>query len=202
MNAVLPTLQLFRLVDVKDDNDHLHHGYQFLFTGDPEMALKGHLSCTITGDSTVELTIPGPAASFVNNYKETVDELKRKKKILQPACNAHATAIGRYQEYKDLVRCKYLFKFDNTGEKLTNAVFSSGGQRFGPVQPTTALIVRAFEFGGKAYPTTDLYAAFNIARVEPRPRKAIVSEKKSGNLVVDSLLEDVQGMNLDGYYDS
>ena len=125
--------------------------------------------------------------------------MKRKGKISKPAINAHATAIGQYDEETDLVRCKYLFKFDNTGEKLINSVLSLGGQRFGQLWPKVELIVRAFEWGGKAYTTTDLYAAFNIARVEPRVRKAIVSEKKSGNLVTDGLLEDVQGMNLDDY---
>ena len=192
---VPPTLQLFRLVDHRDEKDHLHHGYQILYTGDPEMALDGNMTVTLTGDTTVEVEMPATVASFAKDYEQTKRQLKNKNKTTKAASKAHASAVGNYADDNELLKVKFLLEFRGTGETLTNAVFS-GPKQFGPVRPKTCFVTRSIIFNGEEYPTTDLYAAFNIARVEPRVRQGKVKTKSGVNLMTAGLEEETASMNL------
>lgn len=198
-NAILPTLQIFRLYDVPDEKHRLHHGYQILFNGDPRMAIEGHVTCKLISATEVVVELPGPPSSFTHNFQATSAMLQRKKKTTHAALLAHASAVGRYQEDTSLMKLKYLLKFDKTGETLTNSVYSPGKPRFGAIHPKSTFVSSSFTHNGKTYSTTEIYAAFNIARVEKTVRMAIISpKKKSGSLLADDLDDDESaGMNTD-----
>jgi len=189
---LFPGLHLFRVTDHEDSQHRLHHGYQVLFIGDPEMAIEeGMLSCTLINETQLEICVPGTVASFFKDYASTHRILKQKKKTSKPARVAHSIVISRFQEDPSLMQLKYLIDVSRTGETLTNTVFTPGSERFGPVRPKSSLIERVFHRGSTQHVTTDLYAAFNVARVEKTIRKALVTEKqRSTNLVADDLDED------------
>lgn len=186
---LVPNLQVFRLLDeVVGDEKRLYHGYQIMYTGDPQMGLaKGYLSVTVLSETLVEVVVPCAVASFAKDYKNSLSVMRREDASSTSIHNAHRTATQRFKKNPDSNKFKYLLNFAATGEKLDNTVF--GGASHGPVQPTVALVSRGIALFGKHYTTTDLYAQYNIARVETEFRVADEDDKSSDEETNDNLVE-------------
>lgn len=142
------------------------------------MALDGKVNIYLLGPTKVEIHMFVPSASFLKDYETTSAQLLRNHKTTEAGQKAHATALNRFAEDDDLIMVKYLVKFEKTGETLTNSVYNPQDEAYGAVRPKFALVGREFEYKGRTYGTTTIHAEFNIARVEPYPRKAIVAAKK------------------------
>lgn len=189
-------MQIFRLLDVPNPRDgkespRLHHGYQLLFTGDPQLAIDGHVSVSLVSATEIEFEVPSTVAAFAVNYKAASKQLKRKKKLSKLAFKAHSTAADQYDEDPSLLKLKYRVDIGKMGETLTNGVFDASGKTYGVVRPQTAIVEDKFEFKGKEYPTMHLFAQFNIARVEATVRRGEVGKKKTGkSLIADDLDND------------
>ena len=196
-NALVPTMQLFCLLDEPDpqnankETKRLHHGYQFLYTGDPELAIDGHVSVTLLDDTDVEFEVPATVGSFAKHYDDARQQIQRKKKLSKASYNAQSTGVTHYMNDPLLLKLKYLVKFEQTGETLSNSVFDVNAEQFGAVRPKTAIVTGKFTNGGIVYPTATLYAQFSIARVEPTVRQRGVAQRRAAvSLIADDLNDD------------
>lgn len=196
-NILVPTLQLFRLHNIKDDKGQIHHGYEVLFTGDPRMGTL--VTVTLVSATKLVVTVPNAPGSFTHDYGSTTNEqLLDKDKTSEPQTMARATAIDRYTNDPELLVHKYLIDIEQTDETLTNSVVNPGTPRFGPVKPKACFVSGVFKHKSREYPTSELYSSFRVARLEPFPRFDNPQDRKntSGNLVMDELDSDMHGMNI------
>lgn len=196
---LLPSLLVVRLLDEEiPGSDHLYHGYQFLFMGDPSLALEGIVSATLISEAKVEITLPLVPSSLVMKYEDTYDQLNRVGNVTLPCAKAHATAVTVLQDNKELWVAKYLIDLSGTGETFTAATFNKDSTaQFGRIDAKTSLIQSTIEVASKQFDTTECFAQFNLARNEPYPRKKQVKkQKKASNSVLEGLSLDVQGMNI------
>jgi hypothetical protein len=195
-NTLLPGLLVFRVLDEIDKDNRLHHGYQILFTGDIQLALDGMLTCTVVSKTDVEVVVPSTCDSFLLSFNKYKGLVKRKKKMSDAVLRAHATAANKMMQNRDLQSMKILISFKNTGEELTNSVFSASTQQTGAVQPKAVVLEDEVEFNSTTYQTSTLYAGFLIARVEEEERMAVMGNPPTSNLA-DELAGDVAGMGMD-----
>jgi len=200
-NVLLPGLQVFRLLDEIDGDRRLHHTYQLVYTGDPQAALEaGALSASLVSPTEVAVVMPSVSGAFAFHYEEVKARLQRKRKTTTAALKAHTTAVNNYTQNKSLHRFHVLVKFDKTDEELTNKVWTDNSSRFGTIQPKSVLIPTEFIQGGQTIRSTELFVAWNVARVEQTKRyEELKGKPDDDNLVADDLSveADMDGMNFD-----
>lgn len=193
-NMLAPGLQFFRLVDMRDEKNQLHNGYQVMCNGSGTL-LKGEgPRCNVKTETTIEAIVPVPSSTFLSQYELMKTAFQQQGMPLPSAIvKAHASAITRYNKDMGSVYLKYLIKIQN-GEILTNAVFDESSQsQLGAVDPWVGLVQGSFEFDDVTYPTFEVVALFNIARVENTVRMGDVEDKvTTGNRLVDNLTRRVR----------
>jgi hypothetical protein len=195
-NTLVPGLQIFRVLNQQDSAHRLYHGYQFLFTGDLQLAAKGMLNCTVVAANAVEVVMPACADIFVHNFAGF--ERAALGKFTLAEMEPLPTAVSKMVKDKDLQKIKVLILFDKTGEELTNAVFSPTKEQLGAVLPKTVTVSDTFEEAGSTFHRTTLFVSYFIPRVELEERVAKIGTPVSSNLVGDALANHVQGMGFAG----
>ena len=161
-NCLLPMLQVFCMLDKVDADNHFHHVYQILFTGDMELAVARNLLATLVSEMAVLVEMPACVGSFINNYALVNAKMVERGKTMEAAAKAQTSAVGNYVRNKELQKFKVLMDFKKTGEKLTNEVFSPGSSNRA-ILPKSVIIQVLFGYKGKAYNCTNLYVGFTIA---------------------------------------
>ena len=156
------------------------------------MAMAGLVKVTLLGPTSLEIEVFVPSATFTKKFPETLRYLQRKDKTTQSGAKAQSSTASRYQSDESLMTLKYLVKFDKCGEELTNAVFNPKDEAYGPVRPKVALVEDSFNLKGKEFYTTTAHAEFNLARVEPYPRKGTFTEtaSSSSNWFMDDISDE------------
>jgi hypothetical protein len=196
-NTLVPGLLVFRVLDEKDSNNRLHHGYQLLYTGDMRLALAGLLTCTVVSKTAVEVVMPACSDGFLLSFNDYKQAVKSKKKMSAAVLRAHTAAANKMVQNKALQTVKILVSFEDTGEELTNAVFSDSSHPLGEVKPKAVVLANDVELSGKQYKTATLYAGFLIARVEQEERMAELTSKTATSNLAEELADDLQGMTVD-----
>lgn len=183
MNVLTVNLLIFRIVDFEDESGQLHNGYQILFTGDFQHVADDQVSAELVGPTSVLVTLPAVPSSFLHNHDKTVLKIQRNNgKLLECVRVSYATAVTQMLTNTDKQFFKVLVEFDETGETFTNNLFSPESTPFGPIEPEPIKVVRKFQWNGKDFQTTEMYVAYNVARIETEVRRKTVKmprKKKS-----------------------
>ena len=169
-------LLIFRITDHVDGKQRLHNGYQILYTGDYRAALQGFLTVTLESPTTVLVTMPAVPSSFLYHNPSVVRQIQDRKYSTRSVQNSYSTAVSKILAEPSLQVVKILINFDHTGEELTNEVFSPSFVPTGAIVPEVTGIKLSQTYNGIAYSTTELYAAFNVARVEEEVRTAEIEK--------------------------
>lgn len=186
---------IFRLIDHVDKEDRLHNGYQILYTGgDFAAAINGLVSVKLIDELSVLVSIPAVPNSMLQHTSAIILQMKTAGHPVECVENSYNTAVSKLLSNQSRQLVHFLVKFDKTGETLTNEVFSPNAVPDGPVQPFPIVFEGKQQCKGKHYKNTEMYAAYNIARVEDEDRMAKVQKPKA---VSDNLLLENLGMTFD-----
>lgn len=186
---------IFRLVDYKDSNNRLHNGYQILVTGDLKTATSGLLVATLIDETTISVSMPAVPNSIMNRWQAVNRAMEAKGYKTQAVKNSQTTAISKLVSSTALQQVHILIKFDHTGERVSNDVFSPRSVPFGPIAPQVTPFESTFHLTSDAareYSSTELFVAFNVTRVEADERMGEIRQPNPTNPIEAEL----QGMNV------
>lgn len=186
---------ILRFSDHEDKDGRLHNGYQILFGGDLGGGADGLLKVTLVNSTQVLVQMPSFPSSFTCQH-ERLQLVMERVGDTPAAKRAYSTAASKLVRSKSCRLMKVLIDFDKTGEELTNEVFCPSSEN-GHVTPVTAAFESEIQLPriNKRFPTTELYAAFNIARIETTIRMArMVGKTDYDDEIARALAE---GMNMD-----
>jgi hypothetical protein len=195
-NTLVPGLIVVRVLDEKDKNNRLHHSYHLMYSGDVGLAVDGKLTATLIGPTAIEVVMPAFTSSFLTNFEAVKSAVREKKKVSSSSMKAFTTAANKIANNEDTQTIKVLVLFDDTGEELTNGVFSESAQRFGTIPPKAVIFEGTFDINGTTYHETSLYCGFIVARVETEERMAAVATPMRGNALAADLAAGMEGTNM------
>lgn len=164
-NTLMPNLLIFCVLDKPDANNRLHHCYQLMFTGDIKLAFDGMLSATVVSPTSIAVEMPACHSSFIYNFDAYKSAAVTKKKMSSGSIRSQTSVANKMLQDAKLQKVKVLVVFDNTGETLTNAVFSSTESPLGTIDPKALVVeeVTKGAKGGRDVLVPTLYCGFLVA---------------------------------------
>jgi hypothetical protein len=194
-SELLPNLLVFRLLDDIDHKEQWHHGYEIVVIGGLRSTAEGNYKVTLLNEYEVEVCMPTTSSSFLHEYDVLQVALKQWDNHNDAAERAHISCMSGLLHDSDRSSLKILIRFA-TGEQLTNAFYTPDAVPFGEVNVSVTPWKTSFHFMGQDWPTTDVWLAWKVSRVELNKRMATTSQSSSKGKAAEELERRARGMNM------
>jgi len=137
-NCIVPNLFISRILDKKDGQDRLHHGYSILFVNaDIESVVDDQqpAKAFVVDATRVLVEVPSCSTSLLHHFGSIEGQLERNQRggaYDEPLSKSHNTLVDQLSSSGRLQKFRVLIEFNN-GEELTNIPFSGADTRFGEI---------------------------------------------------------------------
>ena len=156
-----------RILDKKDANGCLHHGYSFLYMNTDIESATGEehepAKAFVVDETRVIIEIPSASNSLLRHFEEIEPQLERNQrggKYDESISKANNTLVDQLLASDCLKKFRVLVKFEN-GEELTNIPFAATEERFGRIPQLPRATNRLIAFGGVEIPLCEMFTMFH-----------------------------------------
>lgn len=188
---ILSGLTIHRILDHVDTaNNQRHHGYEIRTSGDVRDVLMGLLKAELLDGTDIKVTLPaGEAHAFVYSYAKLRTEMAQQGTSNEACARAHITdgATLRSEEYKTQ---EVIIRIE-TGEELTNAIFTPSRSPYGEIEPALTTLVEDYEIRldhTEQMRNTTAHISWKVTRVENFFRSAGANKDAGDTNILAAML--------------